>query len=106
MLRPLARGLAAGDDGVHEAGAVQVHREPVFAGPVADRGDSLERVDPASAPVVRVLEPDEPGPDVVYVVGPDGVLDFVEREDPEVAVERPGRDARIPRDPPGLPYVD
>ena len=106
MLGPVAGRPAGGDHGVHQPGAVEVHGEPVLAGPVADRGDALERVDPAAAPVVGVLEPDQPGPDVVDVVGPDGVLEIVEREQAEIALERPGRHAREPGDAPGFPDVD
>ena len=44
---------------------------PCAAGPGGDLGDVVDRVDPAAAAVVGVLQADEPGPDVVAVVGPD-----------------------------------
>ncbi len=73
---------------------------------MANRVDALERLDPASAPVVRVLEPDHAGPDVVNVVGAYGVLEVVERKQAEVPLERPGRHSRVPGDTPGLPNIN
>ena len=72
-----------------------------------DLGDALERVDPAAAAVVRVLQADQPRPDVVHVVvGPDRVAQVVEREQAAIPLERPRRHAREPGDPARFPDVD
>ena len=79
---------ARGHHGVHQPGAVEVHGQPWLARPGRDLGDVVDRVDPAAAAVVRVLQADQPGPDVMAVVGPDLAAEHVGREQAAVALDR------------------
>ena len=66
-----------------------------------------DRVNPPAAAVVRVLQADQPGPDVMHVVRrPDGVAQVVERQQAAIPLERPRRHARQPGDPARFPDVD
>ena len=106
IMPPLPSRPARRHDRVHEPGAVQVHGQVMLVRPSADLGDTLDRVDPAAAAIVRVLQADQPRPDVMGVVGTDETAQVVEREEAAVAFERPRRHAREPGDPAGLPDVD
>ena len=102
-----ARSDPAGHDGVHQAGAVQVHGQVVLVRPPRDLTDALERVNPAAAAVVGVLQADQPRAHVMGVVrGADRAGDVFEAEDAAVALEGPRGHAREPSDSAGFPDVD
>ena len=106
VLCPFPRRAARGHHGVHQPGPVKVHRQAVLARPVPDRRNAFDGVDSPSAAIMRVLQPDESGPDVMNVVRADGVLDLIEGKQPEVSLKGTCGHARKPRDAPGLPDID
>src|SRR5215207_4664652 len=72
MLAPLASRYAGGRLGVEEPGPVQVHPQAQLSCRGGDRREVLERKDPASGGVVRVLQAQEFRPREMHVLGPDG----------------------------------
>ena len=106
VLGPIPSKDARGDDRIHEPGTVQVHSQVMLANPAADLRDALNRVDPAAASVVRILQANQPRPDVMGIVRPDCVSKFVERQEAPIALECPSRHPREPGDAAGLPDVN
>ena len=107
VAHPFGRGDAAGDDRIHEPGTIQMHGEVVLAGPAHDLLDALDRMHSSAAAIMRVLQADQPGSNVMGVVaGPDGASDICQTQDPAVTLERPCGDARKPGNSAGLPDVD
>src|SRR5262249_9113647 len=88
MLAPLAGRGSRGDNGVPQAGAVQMHGQPVSPRPTADRVDLLLRIDLAASPVVRVLQAHQARQDLVVVFDRANlVFELAEIEDAAIAVE-------------------
>ena len=85
----LERRDAGGDDGVHEAGAVHVHRESVAARDLGDLRDAREGPDRAAAHVRGLLDGDDARAGVMIdVARADGGLDLLGGDDAALAVER------------------
>src|SRR5205823_3965911 len=93
MLSPVSRRDAGRDDGIPQAGPVEMDLQAVLPGPGADRFNLLNRIHPAAAAVVRVLQADQPGPDTVLVDRPNLVFELADIEDAVVPRDRPARDA-------------
>ncbi len=96
-----------GHDRVHQPGTVQMHGQVVLASPARDLRDAVDRVDSPAAAIVRVLQADQPGPDIMHVVrGPNAIAHIVQRQQAAVTLERPRRHARQPGDSAGLPDIN
>ena len=90
---PIGGRNAGGDDGVEQAGAVEVAGQAVVGGPAADFGDGVVRLDAAGAAVVRVLQADEPRADAVVVRRPDAAHQLLDVQHAVVAFDRLRGDA-------------
>ena len=94
MAGPIGGRDAGGDDGVEQAGAVEVAGQVVVGGPAADFGDGVVRLDAAGAAVVCVLQADEFRADAVVVAGrSDAAHQLFDVQHAVVAFDRLGGDA-------------
>ncbi len=84
----LRRARAAGDDRVHQARAIHVHRDAVLRGQRPDRGERVQRPDRAAAVIRGVLDRDQPGFRGVRATGGEELGDVVSREPAARRVDR------------------
>src|ERR1700722_5481258 len=80
-----------------------MHQKAVAVRPLTDRLNLLERINPAAAAIVRVLQTNQAGPNVVIVVRTDLIFELADVHDSVVAVNGPAgggakscRTARFP----------
>src|SRR5262249_1188236 len=76
-----------------QPGPVQVHAELVLPGPIADRLDLFDGIDPAAAAIVRVFQAHQPRDDAVLIDRPDLVFELRDIEDAVFALDRAAGDA-------------